>query len=204
VFHVKHDGTRELADALGIPLPDAGLDTLDAFEDLLRRRAIPLGLVGAADEPVLRHRHIDDSLRAAAVLPPGRCADLGSGAGLPGIVLAIARPDTHVDLIESQRRRLGFLELVVDALGLTNATPVGRHAESVDGPFDAATARAFADVRHSWEVAESLLAPGAPLVYFAGARFDQTDLRELGIPAEVVPPPPALASAGPLVIMSRQ
>jgi 16S rRNA (guanine527-N7)-methyltransferase len=206
VFHVKHDRTSRLAESIGLVLPHDALERLDRFEALLRSRAVPLGLVAAADESTIRVRHVEDSLRAAPFVVPGPAADLGSGAGLPGVVVAIVRPDVRVDLVESRRRRLAFLELVVEELGLDNAVPVGARAEARTGPYAAVTARAFADLRRSWETAYPMLAPGGRLIYFAGARFDLSVLGELAAEAraEAVAPPPLLASSGPLVIMGRQ
>jgi 16S rRNA (guanine527-N7)-methyltransferase len=204
VFHVKHDETlADEAEAVGAPLDAPQLDRLAAFEALLSERAAPLGLVAPGDLGVLRTRHVLDSLRAAPLVPAGVVADLGSGGGLPGIVVAIARSDAVVHLVESQRRRLGFLELAVERLGLSNAVPMGRRVESLEGPYDAVLARAFADADASWAAARRILAPAGVLVYFAGARFRASEVAS-EVRVEVVPPPPLLASAGPLAIMSRQ
>jgi 16S rRNA (guanine527-N7)-methyltransferase len=202
VFHVKHDDLRAAADRIGVVLDDGAADRLIAFEQLLVDRAATLGFVAAGDAHVMRERHVLDCLRAAPLLA-GRVVDLGSGAGLPGIVVAIARQDLMVDLAEPQRRRLAFLELAVERLGLSNATPLGRNAQALDGGYDRALARAFADARRSWGVAERLVVPGGSLVYFAGTGMSD-DLGDLAARIEIVPPPPLLASAGPLVIMTRQ
>ncbi len=201
--HADRDRTAELAATLGLGLASEALEALDAYEQLLRTRAVPLGIVGRSDEPVLRRRHIDDSLRAAPLMG-GRVVDVGSGAGLPGIVVAITRPDVSVTLLEPHHRRIGFLELVVDDLGLPNAHPLDRRVEDVDQVFDSAIARAFADGTASWARVQHVLDPTGRLVYFAGTRFDPSTVGGDGIRIEVVEPPPPLASAGPLVIMSRR
>ena len=203
MFHVKQSDLRRFEQVTGFALPEEATAALDAFESLLRRYAVPAGFVAAGDAPVLAERHLLDSLRAAPILPPGTAADLGSGAGLPGIVVAIARPDLIVTMIEPQRRRLAFLELAVDELRLPNAVPVGARAEDVRLSFDAALARAFADAGASWRAAARLLAPAGRLVYFAGESFAAADL-PAHVRAELVPPSPLLASSGPLVIMTRQ
>jgi 16S rRNA (guanine527-N7)-methyltransferase len=204
VFHVKHDDLRDTAEALGSTLDGDALDRLRTFERLLRDRAVPLGFVGAADAPVIAERHVLDCLRAAPLLEPGTVVDLGSGAGLPGIVVAIARPDVLVDLIEAQRRRLAFLELAVERLDLENARPVGRRVQDLRGSYSSALARAFADPPTAWAAAERLLAPAGSLVYFAGRRFRPAALDDLRVRTRLVPAHPLLASAGPLVIMTRQ
>lgn len=201
---MKHDALTGQAASLGVRLEPAAVEQLVLFERLLIDRAIPAGSVGPADAASIRERHVLDCLRAAPQLAAGNAADLGSGAGLPGLVVAIARPDVSVDLLEPQRRRLAFLELAVERLRLPNAEPVGRRAQQVAGPYQTVLARAFADARASWRVAERLLAPGGSLVYFAGATFRRDGLGDLRIDARIVPAPALLASAGPLVIMTRQ
>ncbi len=200
---------------IGSPLPDDAIAKLLAFEELLTERALPIGLIAEGDRDAVRRRHVLDCLRAVPHVPAGRVADLGSGAGLPGIVVAIARRDLRVDLVEPQRRRLAFLELALERLALPNAAAVGVRAEELPTAYDGALARAFADARASWMAAEPILVADGRLVYFAGARFNPV---ELARPApsgpaasrwpephiSVVPPPPLLASSGPLVIMTRQ
>jgi 16S rRNA (guanine527-N7)-methyltransferase len=152
----------------------------------------------------MRERHVLDCLRATPLVDRERVVDIGSGAGLPGIVLAIARPDATVHLVESQRRRAGFLELATERLGLANAVPVAARIEDVEGPFDTAFARAFGQAGVSWAAAERVLTPAGRLVYFAGARFRAASIAAIRARAQIVPPPLLLASSGPLVIMSRQ
>jgi 16S rRNA (guanine527-N7)-methyltransferase len=187
---------------LGISLPEGGADRLLAYEELLREKAIPLGFVARSDAHRLRARHILDCLRAAAEAMPtdSRALDLGSGAGLPGIVLAIAVPALQVGLVESQRRRVGFLELVVERLKLANVEVIPARAEELEpGSADLCTARAFAPPERAWQVAERLLAPDGRLVYFAGRGAEVDPSRARVLAAR----PAALESSGPLVIMGR-
>lgn len=145
---------------------------LQEFERLLRERAIPLGFVAKGDAERLAERHVLDSLRAAPLVPSSaRSAyDLGSGAGLPGVVLALALPDLHVILVEAQERRAGFLEYAVSTLGLANAdVHVGR-AEDLRDPVDVCLARAFGPLEPTWSMARRLLHPGGTLIHFMGAR----------------------------------
>src|SRR5207249_4599892 len=88
-------------------------------------------------------------------------ATRGARPGLPGIVLALAVPELQVGLVESQRRRVAFLELAVESLELRNADVLPRRAEELEpGSADLCTARAFAPPERAWQVAEPLLAPG--------------------------------------------
>jgi 16S rRNA (guanine527-N7)-methyltransferase len=174
------------------------------FERLLAERAVPMGLVAESDVGRIRIRHVLDSLRAVAVLAgAGDAYDLGSGAGLPGIVVAIARPALQVRLVDSRRKRVAFLELAVAELDLPNAEVIGVRAEALVDPVDACFARAFAPADRSWEVAEPLLRPTGRLVYFAGRGEGAQDLGGR-LPVVEVLSAPLLESAGPLVIMARQ
>jgi 16S rRNA (guanine527-N7)-methyltransferase len=194
---------RAQANELGATLDDQQLAKLLTYERLLEQRAVPMGLVAQGDAGKIRVRHVLDSLRAATVIAEARDAyDLGSGAGLPGIVVAVARPELRIGLVDSRRRRVGFLELAVAELDLPNATVLGVRAETLSEPVDACLARAFAPATRAWDMAEPILRPGGRLVYFAGTQEGAEDLR--GSPFLEVVSTSVLESAGPLVIMTRQ
>ena len=186
---------------------DEGL--LDRLEGLLRDRGIQAGLIAEGERAALRGRHIEDSLRVSEILREGDrlVCDIGSGAGLPGMPLAISFPDRRFVLIEPRRRAVAFLELAVDELGLRNVEILASRVEDVDLQVDLATARAFGPLQRSWEAAVGVLRPGGRLVYFAGA-----GLEDPGGAAERLtqPEPPAavevhvIASSSPLVIMERR
>src|SRR5262245_46067579 len=137
MFHVKHEAWTRSTDRLGVSASPAQADALEAYEALLAERAIPLGMVSPADRDRLRERHILDSIRAAPLLAgeEGETADLGSGAGLPGIPLAIARPDLRFRLIDIRRRRVAFMELAVETIGLPNVVVEQRSVETVGATF---------------------------------------------------------------------
>ena len=202
---MKHEGSiPELPpSSVGITLSDDQIGQLELFETLLRERAIPSGFVAAADAPRLRERHIWDCLRAAAVTRPNEhtAYDLGSGAGLPGLVVAIACPSLEITLVESRRPRVAFLELVLERLSLPNARVHAGRAQDLSERVDVCFARAFADPAASWRVADPLLVPGGRLVYFAGQGFDRSQLPNDLVVSLVAS---TLARSGPLVIMSRQ
>jgi 16S rRNA (guanine527-N7)-methyltransferase len=126
------------------------------------------GLIGPREAPRLWERHLlNCAVLGEAVPADARVADLGSGAGLPGLVLAIARPDVHVTLVEPLLRRTTFLEEVCADLaphGLDNVRVVRGRAEALHGEqtFDVVTARALAPL-------ERLLGWGMPLVAPHGA-----------------------------------
>ena len=205
MFHVKHEGLTAAAASLSVTLDATQTDRLARFETLLLDRATALGMIGRGDLPRLRERHILDSLRPASSLPEAvrSVLDMGSGAGLPGIPVAIARPDLAVTLAETRHQRIAFLELAVAELGLDRVVVHAGRAEDVSGPVDACLARAFRDAAGSWKVAQRLLSQDGCLVYFAGARFDLERDLPVGVAASVAPTS-SLANAGPLVIMTRQ
>jgi len=185
-------------------LTDRQVGQLEAYEGLLRTHAIPFGLIAASDEANLRDRHLRDSLRGAALVSAtDRLAiDLGSGAGLPGVPVAIACPDLELVLAESRRTRAAFLELVVETLGLSGVRVHGGRVEDLRASADLCFARAFRPASKSWKEAERLLSPSGRLVYWAGTSFELRDVPD-GVRCEVFPSV-ALARSGPLVMMSRQ
>jgi 16S rRNA (guanine527-N7)-methyltransferase len=118
-------------------------------------------------------RHVADSLVAlelSAVREARRLADLGSGAGWPGLALAAALPECEVALVESASRRCQYLERAVDAAGLENVTVVHARAEEWRAePQDVVTARALAALPVVWEYAAPLLRDGGTAVAWKGA-----------------------------------
>jgi len=189
---------------LGVALDASRAATLIRYEDLLARRAVPLGAIARSDTTRIRERHILDCLRAAPVVHEVDVAcDLGSGAGLPGIVVAVAEPGVRVLLVESRAKRAAFLEFAVLELGLSNADVVVGRAEELRREVDACFARAFAPLPRAWSVARGILRPGGRLVYFAGAEVRDPVVPE-GAALEAVVRTAVLESAGPLVIMTRQ
>ncbi|WP_441786801.1 16S rRNA (guanine(527)-N(7))-methyltransferase RsmG [Leifsonia sp. 2MCAF36] len=135
------------------------------------------GLIGPLELPRLWSRHILNSAIVAPLLRPGLVGDVGSGAGLPGLVLAIARPDVSFVLIEPMERRVAWLTEQVAALELDNVDVVRDRAEDVrlDGPLDQVTARAVSAFRKLLPLTAPLLRDGGELVLMKGA----------GAPAEV-------------------
>lgn len=202
-----------VADALslGVALSPTQADALLRFRELLETLGVSRGLVSSRDGGRVYERHILDSLRAATVLRPDQdeeAFDLGSGAGLPGIVLAIAHPRIHFRLIEPRRRRAAFIEYSVEQLALGNvAVEVGR-AEDVEGQTaDVVTARAFSSLGRAWPIAHALLRPGGRLVYFAGAGLADpaaAAARASEGHAATISVVRVLDSGGPLVIMARR
>jgi 16S rRNA (guanine527-N7)-methyltransferase len=205
MFHVKHEDRAGDARRVGVALDPHAVDRLGVFEGLLRERAIALGMIADGDRDRLWERHIVDSLRGAALVTADggrarRVADLGSGAGLPGIPIAVALPDVAVVLVEPRQRRAAFLELVVERLGLENASVEARRAQELAVGFDVCLARALAPPSKVWAIAEPLLTTDGRVLVWVGAGDHawpsgaRVSLR----------PTPHLVNAGPIAIMTRQ
>lgn len=179
---------------------------LAAYTSLLRDPGVARGIVAKGDLDRIEERHVADSLRGVAAIPrqARTLCDLGSGGGLPGIPLAIARPDIAVTLAERRANRASFLQLVLEALPLPNVEVRAGDVVSLPAAsFDVCTARAFADLPRTWVAAEPLLSDGGRLLYWAGVSFDPHDEPPPGGRIELFPEP-AVAGSGPLVIMTRQ
>jgi 16S rRNA (guanine(527)-N(7))-methyltransferase RsmG len=201
-----HSRISRAAPVLGLDLSDPVIARLVELAALLRADAVRLGLVGEGDTVALLERHVLDSLRVAPEVAIGdrSLIDVGSGAGLPGLVIATALPHLRVELVEPRRRAVAFLELAIERLGTTNALVTAHRVDEI-GPraVDLVTARAFAPLERSWALAAPLLRPGGRMAYFAGARQRVPE----GVPeASSVDLSPGVLvdSSGPLVIITRQ
>jgi 16S rRNA (guanine527-N7)-methyltransferase len=205
MFHVKHPAWVEDAGRLGIELSDAQWGALDRYRELLAADAIPRGMIAGSDADRLWGRHIRDGLRAIPwIAPETWVADLGSGAGIPGLPLAVACSQASFVLMETRRARAAFLEAAVDDLGLRNVEVfLGRVESWASRRFDVAVARALAPPRGSWAAASTILGPHGRLIYWAGTGLDVADLDGIGVSVRVSTRS-GLADDGPLVIMARQ
>ncbi|MSS44672.1 16S rRNA (guanine(527)-N(7))-methyltransferase RsmG [Cutibacterium sp. WCA-380-WT-3A] len=120
--------------------------TIQKYVDILASRGVDWGLIGPREVDRLWERHILNSAALESLIPKGcRVADVGSGAGLPGIPLAILRPDLEMTLVEPMLRRSNFLTESVDELGLgSQVTVVRERAEDADLDVDVVVSRAVA------------------------------------------------------------
>ena len=143
-----------------------------AYTADLARRGEELGLIGPLELPRLWSRHIVNCALVAPLLHPGRVGDVGSGAGLPGLVLAIARPDVQLVLIEPMERRVDWLVHEAGELGLDNVTVVRARAEDarLDAPLDQVTARAVTALVKLIPATAHLVRHGGEMVFMKGSR----------------------------------
>ena len=143
------------------------------FDALLEALADPAAPTSVHNRARARDVHIADSLvglELPEVRDAGRIADLGAGAGLPGLVLAIERPQAEIVLVESVGKKCAWMEATVERLGLDNVRVVCARAEEVEAePFDVVTARALGSLAVVCEYAAPLLREGGVLVAWKGA-----------------------------------
>jgi 16S rRNA (guanine527-N7)-methyltransferase len=146
------------------------LGTAQRYAAILADAGVDRGLIGPREVPRLWDRHlVNCGLIAQTFDPGGSLCDLGSGAGLPGVVIAILRPDLHVTVLEPLLRRTVFLEQVVDDLGLSQVSVLrGRAEEQRDQRFDAVTARAVAPLDRLARWALPMCRPAGRLVAIKG------------------------------------
>ena len=191
----------ELAEDPTEPVPEMPEVAASVFGDatpaaaryvaMLAGDGVTRGLIGPREVPRLWDRHLLNSAALAEAVPDGaRVVDVGSGAGLPGIPLGLARPDLTLTLVEPMARRVEFLTDVVTSLGVPWRVVRGRAEERsvvrAVGPVDVVTARAVAPLPRLVGWCRGLLVPGAQLIALVGAKAA----------AEVPTLVPALEAAG--------
>jgi 16S rRNA (guanine527-N7)-methyltransferase len=143
------------------------------YAELLLTAGIERGLIGPREAPRIWSRHLLNSLLLTPYLPEGATViDVGSGAGLPGIPLALARPDLKITLLEPLQRRVDFLEEVKSELGLTITIIRGR-AEESKGSYQVVTARALSATEKLLPQVWHLLSPGGAVVALKGSSVEE-------------------------------
>lgn len=139
---------ESLLKSAGISLPDQQKQQLIGYVELLHKWNKAYNLTSVRDPEQMLVRHILDSIVVNPHLQGQRFIDVGTGPGLPGIPLAIVRPDSHFTLLDSLGKRVRFLRQVQHELGLTNIEPVQSRVEDFSGQpgFDGVISRAFASL----------------------------------------------------------
>ena len=173
----------DLVDRFGLP-SDAG-PKLEALLGGLADPAAPT-TVHAREEAI--DIHLSDSLVALelpAVRKAATLADLGAGAGFPGLALAAARPDAAVTLIESNRRKASFIARLAATAQLDNVEVAAKRAEEVGGKHDVVTARALAELPVVLEYAAPLLEQDGTVVVWRGRRDADEERRAAAAAAEL-------------------
>ncbi|MBO1031904.1 16S rRNA (guanine(527)-N(7))-methyltransferase RsmG [Tessaracoccus sp. SD287] len=150
---------------------DGSFKTIERYVDILTGRGVEWGLIGPREPARIWGRHILNCASLSGLLPHGSTVmDIGSGAGLPGIPLAVLRPDLEMVLVESLQRRATFLDLAVDELGLADRVTVVRgRAEDQSMAVDVVTCRAVAPLEKLLKWTANHFLPDGALVALKGA-----------------------------------
>ena len=191
--------------ALRIDLPDDVVARLLDYLALLHRWNATYNLSAVRDPLEMVTRHLLDSLAIVPYVYGATLADLGTGAGLPGIPLAIVAPERAVTLVDSNGKKTRFLRAAVRELRLANVSVAEARVEAVQGRFDCVTARAFATLADMLAWGGHLLAPGGRWLALKGRHpQDEIDALPAGCTVEAVVPlvVPGLEAERHVVIIS--
>ncbi len=196
-------------EALGLQLDSKRVATLCSYVEMLEKWNQAYNLTAIRDTGSMITHHLLDSLAVLPWVRPGRLLDVGTGAGLPGIPLAIARPDYSFTLLDSNGKKARFLLQAVSDLGLDNVSVLQQRVEQVVDKtgFDMVLSRAFASLEDMVLATRHLLAEGGSWLAMKGV-YPWAELARLppGIKLHGVEPiaVPNLAAERHLVILQRQ
>jgi len=168
---------------LGLVLSPATQAQLLAFRDLLLKWNKTYNLTALRDPQQALSHHLLDSLAILPHVGPGPLLDVGSGGGLPGIPLAIARPELAVRMVDTVQKKATFLQQAAIQLGLKNVTVNHARVEELPGQYAQISSRAFAELGLFVELTRHLLAPGGRWLAMKGVR---PDAEISALPADIV------------------
>jgi 16S rRNA (guanine527-N7)-methyltransferase len=173
--------------ALGLALNPGQRDQLLAYLDLLARWNRAFNLTAVRDEAAMVTRHLLDSLSIAPLLRGRRLIDVGAGAGLPGIPLAIVEPSRQFTLLDSNGKKTRFMFQALSELGLANARVEKARVEHYrqTAAYDAVVSRAFASLADMVDTCSHLLNPDGVLLAMKGA-VPEAEMDALGDSASVI------------------
>jgi len=167
---------------LGLDLSEAQQQKLLAFRDLLLKWNKTYNLTALRDPEQAISHHLLDSLAILPHVGDGPLLDVGSGGGLPGIPLAIARPELSVSMVDTVQKKATFLQQAAIELGLKNVAAHHARVEQMNGQYAQISSRAFAEIGLFISLTRHLLAPGGRWLAMKGVRPDD-ELKAL--PADI-------------------
>lgn len=150
-MHLFFQELKRGTQALGLTLSDDTLALLLKYQDALVLWNKAYNLTAIRDPKEMLVKHLLDSLSILKVLPPGRLLDVGTGGGMPGMIIALCQPERECVLLDSNGKKIRFLKQLIADLKLSNVTAVQTRVEDTDsianlGQFDVLTSRAFASL----------------------------------------------------------
>lgn len=176
----------EAVAALAIELDDHQIDQLLAYHAGLIKWNKAYNLTAVREPMAMVQRHLIDSLSILPFLSSGRLLDVGTGGGLPGMVVAITRPDISVTLLDSNGKKIRFLRQMSMELGLKSVATIQSRVESYSAePFDIITSRAFATLADMVQWSRHLLAPNGQFVAMKG-QYPEDELAALPTDVQVL------------------
>ena len=173
---MEHMSAMETEPASAVEIAGERIDTLRKFAVDLASRGEELGLIGPLELPRLWTRHLlNSAILAPLITTQARVADIGTGGGMPGLVLAIVRPDARFVLIEPMERRCHWLNEQIERLNLENVEVRRGRAEEYHGAFevDQVTARAVTALRKLIPLTAPLLRDGGEMLFLKGASVEE-------------------------------
>jgi 16S rRNA (guanine527-N7)-methyltransferase len=172
---MPHPLWQSLATSAGSPLTEAQLEQLDRYLDALIEGNSKMNLTRIVDRPQAELKHIADALSLLKFLPPAdgkkrTFADVGTGGGVPGVPIAIARPDLTVTLIDSTKKKLDAIDQMLAGTGIQNVATLHGRMEAVNRKFDIVVARAVSVMANLLEWCGPMMHPRSMLLAMKGPR----------------------------------
>lgn len=181
---------RSGAQALGVELTSGQIQALLGYLELIGKWTRVYNLTAVRDQADMLNQHLLDSLAIVGPLRrhtggrPARLLDVGSGAGLPGVVIAICCPEIAVDCVDAVAKKAAFIRQAAAALGLPNLRGIHDRVERLVGSYDVIVSRAFASLADFVRWSAAVLAPGGVWLAMKGRRPDG-EIAELPPSAEL-------------------
>ncbi len=176
---VLADILAQAVQTLELPLSDMQQRTLLLYLDKLLLWNKAYNLTAITDPVEALIKHVIDCLAIIAHLPAGSLLDIGTGAGLPAVIIAICQPERHCSALDSNQKKIRFIKQVSSELGLSNVTPIAARIEAHEGQYDVVTSRAFASLIDFVEAAQPRLADKGYLSAMKGKAPDAEELQAL-------------------------
>ncbi|HEX8323255.1 MAG TPA: 16S rRNA (guanine(527)-N(7))-methyltransferase RsmG [Tepidisphaeraceae bacterium] len=190
---------NELAASGGVTLSPQQHDLLNRYLDGLIEKNQVMNLTRITDRPGAEIKHVADALTLLPHLPAAagrrsllQVADVGTGGGIPGVILAIARPDTIVTLIDATKKKLDAVQGICEAIGVKNVRTVHSRAADVGLTFDVVVARAVGELQTLVDWCHGLLRPKSAMLAMKGPRaVEELEaagrlIRKLRMTAEII------------------